>query len=77
MIFESCQVVTNRSYWTYMTYKSNITYMNLMVTLCSKEGFLLDRLLAANEQKFVREGDFKENLFKKRLDYRKNSVRIN
>lgn len=67
----------------YMSYTTNRTYMsytndsqsfcNLMVTLCSKEGYLLDRLLVANEEKFIKEGGFKENLFKKRMEYRRNN----
>ena len=49
------------------------SFCNLLITLCSKEGYLLDRLLAANEQKFIKEGGFKENLFKKRMEFRKNN----
>jgi len=66
-----------KSYTSYMTYK---TYMNnpenicnLLVTLCYKEMYLLSKLLAAQQQKFVKEGGFRENLFKKRQQY-KNTV---
>lgn len=45
-------------------------FANLMVTLCTKQGFLLDRFLKGIENKFVREGGFRENLFKKRWDYK-------
>ncbi len=62
---------TYTSYKTYMIYTDNPQgFCNLLITLCSKEGYLLDRLLVANEQKFIREGGFKENLFKKRMEYR-------
>lgn len=65
------------SYTTYTSYTKNPqSFCNLLITLCSKEGYLLDRLLAANEQKFIKEGGFKENLFKKRLEYRKNGGSI-
>ncbi|MEK7127117.1 MAG: four helix bundle suffix domain-containing protein [Patescibacteria group bacterium] len=64
-----------KSYTTYTTYINDPqSFCNLLVTLCSKEGYLLDRFLAAVEEKFIKEGGFKENLFKKRLEYRnKNS----
>ena len=43
---------------------------NLMITLINVESFLLDRLLKSQEEKFVKEGGFREKLFKKRIDYR-------
>lgn len=68
------QNMTYRSYKTYTSYTNDPqSFCNLLITLCSKEGYLLDRLLAANEQKFIREGGFKENLFKKRMEFRKNN----
>ncbi len=67
-------------YKAYRTYKTYTTYMekpedygNLMITLCFKQGFLLDRLLKALQDKFVREGGFRENLFRKRMEYRNKS----
>lgn len=67
---------------TYMIYKSYKTYMsytdtperfaNMMITLCFKQGYLLDQLLRAIEKKFVEEGGFREKLFRKRMDYRNN-----
>lgn len=63
---------TYTSYTTYMTYMSEAEgFANLMVTLCYKQGYLLDRLLRANEQKFIQEGGFREKLFRKREEYRK------
>lgn len=64
----------NKTYKSYMTYTSYLnnpeSFSNLMVTLCYKQGFLLDRLLKANEEEFIKEGGFKENLFKKRASWR-------
>lgn len=69
------QNMTYKSYRTYMSYINDPqSFCNLLITLCSKEGYLLDRLLAANEQKFIKEGGFKENLFKKRMEFRRNNV---
>lgn len=70
------QNMTYKSYKTYTSYTNDPqSFCNLMVTLCSKGGYLLDRLLAANEQKFIKEGGFKENLFKLRTNYRQNNER--
>lgn len=44
-------------------------FANLMVTLCTKQGFLLDRFLQGIQNRFIREGGFRENLFRKRRDY--------
>lgn len=52
--------------WTNLDFKSSENFANLMVCLCIKQGYLLDQLLRAKEQKFVKEGGFKENLYKKR-----------
>lgn len=66
---------TNKSHRSYESYKTHLIYpesfSNLMITLCFKQGYLLDRLLQAQQNKFVKEGGFRENLFKKRLEYRK------
>ena len=62
-----------KTYTTYMTYtKTGEEFGNLMITLCFKQGFLLDRLLDAQQGKFVKEGGFRENLFKKRMEYKKS-----
>jgi len=42
---------------------------NLLLTLCHQETYLLDRQIKALEEKFVHEGGFTENLFKKRLGH--------
>lgn len=46
-------------------------FANLSITLIKMECYLLDKLLKSLEEKFIREGGYTENLFKKRLDYRK------
>lgn len=48
-------------------------FANLMITLCTKEGFLMDRFLEGIKKSFVEKGGFKENLFKKRAEFRKNN----
>lgn len=45
--------------------------VNLLITLINQENYLLDKLIAALKEKFIHEGGFRENLFKKRLEYRK------
>jgi len=47
--------------------------VNLMITLVHQAHFLQVKLKESLEKKFVREGGFRENLFKKRMDYRKKS----
>jgi restriction system protein len=45
---------------------------NLLITLISQATFLLDKQIKSLEQKFISEGGYRENLFKKRMNYRKN-----
>jgi four helix bundle suffix protein len=56
---------------SYTTYPEQ--FANLVLTLCYKEGYLLDRFLSATKERFIREGGFKENLFKARLEFRNKS----
>lgn len=72
---EAAEKEINRSYNAYMSNWTNSPerYANLMITLISKESYLLDRLLRAQEEKFVREGGFRENLFRKRNEYREKN----
>lgn len=46
---------------------------NFLLTLCHQVTYLLDRQIKSLEEKFLKEGGFTENLFKKRLEYRKTS----
>lgn len=65
---------TYTSYTTYTTYMANAeAFANLMVTLCYKQLYLMTRFLAANEKRFVEQGGFRENLFKKRMEFRKKN----
>lgn len=62
---------TNLSNLTYLTYLINPeSFSNLMVTLCFKEGYLLDKLLRSQQEKFIKTGGFRENLFKKRIEFK-------
>lgn len=44
---------------------------NLLITLINQETFLLDKQIKSLEEKFVKEGGYTENLFKKRLEVKK------
>lgn len=41
---------------------------NMLLTFCQMETFLLGRLIESLKRKFISEGGFRENLFKKRLE---------
>ena len=45
-------------------------FANLQITLIKMECYLLDKFIHALEEKFIHEGGYTENLFKKRLNYR-------
>lgn len=47
--------------------------VNLLLTLTNQTNYLLDRQIASLEEKFIREGGWSENLFKRRLDRRNNA----
>jgi four helix bundle suffix protein len=42
---------------------------NMMLTYCQMETYLLKRQIDALKEKFVKEGGFRENLFKERMNY--------
>lgn len=54
------------SKWTGLDFNDPENLANLMICLCYKQGYLLDQLLRSKEMKFIKEGGFRENLFKKR-----------
>jgi four helix bundle suffix protein len=60
---------TNLSNFTNWT-NSPETFCNLMVTLLSLETYLLDQMFRSLENRFITEGGYSENLFKKRLTKR-------
>ena len=67
--------LSNSSNLTYKSYLTNReSFVNLMITLCFKEGYLLDQLVRSQQEKFIKEGGFRENLFKKRINYKKNEI---
>lgn len=49
------------------------TAANMMLTFCQMQSYLLSRQIAALKNKFVKEGGFRENLFKKRLEAKRKS----
>ncbi len=49
--------------------------VNLMITLVNQAIYLQKRLLQSLEEKFVNEGGFRENLFRKRLEKRNSAGR--
>lgn len=61
---------TNLSYWSNWMNEPE-SFANLMLTLIRMECYLLDRLLMAQKGKFVREGGFREKLFRARDEYRR------
>ena len=67
-------LVYNR-YNSYKNYKDYISSgesaANAMICLINQTNQLLDQKLRWMEEQFVKEGGFRENLFKKRMDYRK------
>lgn len=46
---------------------------NTLLTFCQMETFLLKRQIESLKDKFIREGGFRENLFKKRREYQKQT----
>lgn len=44
------------------------TAANMLLTFCQMETFLLKRQLDSLNEKFIKEGGFRENLFKRRLE---------
>ncbi|OGM24075.1 hypothetical protein A2715_02760 [Candidatus Woesebacteria bacterium RIFCSPHIGHO2_01_FULL_39_32] len=63
------------NYKTYNDYKLYINNSedaaNCMICLINQTNRLLDQKLRWLEEKFVKEGGFRENLFKKRMEFRK------
>jgi len=43
---------------------------NLLVMLCQRATYLLTQQIESLKEKFIKEGGFRENLFKKRLEYK-------
>lgn len=62
--------LSNLSNWTNLDFENPENFANLMLTLCHKQGYLMDQFLRAKEKNFVEKGGFRENLFKKRREYK-------
>lgn len=63
---------TARSYETYRPYLENPeAAANCAVCLIHPANYLLDKQIATLEEDFIKNGGYSENLFKKRLEYRK------
>lgn len=68
------------SYKSYNNYKSYIEKRpeegaNAMICLINQTNQLLDQKLRWTEERFIKEGGFRENLFKKRMEHRKRKVK--
>jgi len=65
--------IAYKIYKSYNDYKNNInspeTAANTMIILINQTNSLLDQKLRWTQEKFVKEGGFRENLFKKRKEY--------
>ncbi len=67
---------TDKTYETYRTYleKDQETAANCLICLIRQTSFLLDRQLKALEEGFLKNGGFSENLFKNRLEERRQQT---
>lgn len=45
-------------------------FANMLLTFCQMETYLLRRQMESLENKFIKGGGFRENLFKKRMEYK-------
>lgn len=68
------ELLINKTYKSYESYRSYLNnpelFCNLLITLCFKEGYLLDQLLRAQRERFIQKGGFRENLLKQRIKYK-------
>lgn len=64
--------LTNLTNWANLDFTNSENFANMLICLCYKQGYLMDQLLRSKEKTFVENGGFKENLFKKRRDYKQN-----
>lgn len=66
------------SYNSYNHYKGYISTpesaANTMICLINQTNQLIDQKLRWLEERFIKEGGFRENLFKKRMEFRKKNV---
>lgn len=48
---------------------------NMLLTFCQMETYLINRQIESLKKKFIKEGGFRENLFKKRINFLKRKNR--
>jgi len=60
--------------WHGVNFDDGEAFANLMITLCTKEGYLLDQFLKGVEGSFIKQGGFRENLFRKRTEFIKKEL---
>lgn len=63
--------ISQNSLNTPMLPSDPIEAANMILTFCRMEGYLLSQHIKSLEEKHAKEGGFRENLLKKRLDYRR------
>ena len=51
--------------------KDSTKAVNLMITLIKQANYLLDKLIVSLKEKHMREGGLTEELYRKRIEYRK------
>ncbi|MBU3979331.1 four helix bundle suffix domain-containing protein, partial [Patescibacteria group bacterium] len=47
--------------------------VNLMITLINQANYLIDKLIISLKEKHMKEGGLTEELYRKRVEYRKNN----
>lgn len=62
--------LANLAKWANLNLDNPEDFANFMICLCYKQGYLMDQFLRSKEKKFIVEGGFKENLYKKRREYK-------
>lgn len=79
LVYKNYKIYNNYKIYT-PSYKDYQKYLdspesaaNAMVCLINQTNQLLDQKIRWTEEKFVKEGGFRENLFKKRIEYREKN----
>ncbi len=78
---DEAQAVRKLVYYRYKSYNNYKNYIsspekaaNVMICLINQTNKLIDQKLRWLEERFVKEGGFRENLLKKRLEYRRKTL---
>jgi four helix bundle suffix protein len=71
--------LSNKTNWSNLTNWSNWTnlaerFANLMISLISKENYLLDKMIRSLEEKFIRQGGYSEQLSQKRQEEKRRQL---